>query len=168
MELIATCGERREKVTVERRGDAVEVTVGERRYLVDDASTPGGGLHSLLLDGRQYAVRVRRETSSRYRVLTRGRNEVVEVVDPLTALAEAAGAGRGGPRQEEVTAYMPGKVSAVLVAEGDTVRSGQGVVVLEAMKMENEILAPHDGVVRRVHVAPGQAVEGGDPLFTLE
>ena len=63
---------------------------------------------------------------------------------------------------------MPGRVVAVLVGEGEPVRAGQGVVVLEAMKMQNEIQAEHDGVVKRVCVEPGQAVEGGDLLFELE
>jgi biotin carboxyl carrier protein len=63
---------------------------------------------------------------------------------------------------------MPGRVVAVLVEPGAEVRRGQGVVVLEAMKMENEIQAESDGVVRTLHVEPGQAVEGGDPLFDLE
>ncbi len=62
---------------------------------------------------------------------------------------------------------MPGRVVALLVDEGDEVEPGQGVVVLEAMKMENEIAAEHGGVVTKVHVEPGQAVEGGDPLFEL-
>ena len=63
---------------------------------------------------------------------------------------------------------MPGRVVAVLAAEGDAVRAGQGVVVLEAMKMQNEIQAEHDGTIKRICVAAGQAVEGGDLLFELE
>jgi biotin carboxyl carrier protein len=62
---------------------------------------------------------------------------------------------------------MPGRVVAVLAAEGEAVEAGQGVVVLEAMKMENEIRAEHAGTVGRLFVQPGQAVEGGDPLFEL-
>ena len=60
------------------------------------------------------------------------------------------------------------RVVAVHVGEGDRVTAGQGLVVLEAMKMQNEITAERQGVVRQVFVTSGQAVEGGDPLFEIE
>ena len=88
------------------------------------------------------------------------------MVDPLTHLArQAHGAAAAGAHQ--VSAYMPGRVVAVLVEEGQAVEAGQGLVVLEAMKMENEIQAEAAGVVTKILVAPGQAVEGGDPLFEI-
>ena len=62
---------------------------------------------------------------------------------------------------------MPGKVVKVLVAVGDEVKSGQGVVVVEAMKMENELKSPKDGKVKAVAVKEGQAVEAGQSLVTL-
>ena len=63
---------------------------------------------------------------------------------------------------------MPGRVTAVLVEEGAEVTTGQGIIVLEAMKMENEIRAEHDGTVSKIHVQPGQAVDLGNPLFEME
>lgn len=63
---------------------------------------------------------------------------------------------------------MPGRVVGVAVREGDAVVAGQPLVVLEAMKMQNELQAERDAVVRKVHVAVGEAVEGGDPLIDLE
>jgi pyruvate carboxylase subunit B len=63
---------------------------------------------------------------------------------------------------------MPGRVVELLVEVGQEVASGQGLVVLEAMKMENEILAESAGVVRQILVEPGQAVEAGDPLLEME
>jgi biotin carboxyl carrier protein len=92
----------------------------------------------------------------------------VEVVDPLTHLARQAHVSAGGAVRRQVTAYMPGRVVAILAAEGTPVEAGAGVVVLEAMKMENEIQAEGAGVVRKILVEVGQAVEGGDPLFELE
>jgi biotin carboxyl carrier protein len=59
-------------------------------------------------------------------------------------------------------------VVAVLVKEGEAVTAGQGIIVLEAMKMENEIRAEHDGAVSKIHVQPGQAVDKGNPLFEME
>ncbi|WP_456365180.1 pyruvate/oxaloacetate carboxyltransferase [Thermococcus sp.] len=66
-----------------------------------------------------------------------------------------------------VTAPMPGKVLRVLVREGDSVRTGQGLLVLEAMKMENEIPSPRDGVVKKIHVKEGDTVNTGDPLIEI-
>jgi biotin carboxyl carrier protein len=63
---------------------------------------------------------------------------------------------------------MPGKVVKVLVAVGDEVKAGQGVVVVEAMKMENELKSPKDGKVKAVAAKEGQAVEAGQNLITLE
>lgn len=79
------------------------------------------------------------------------------------AAAAAAGSGEGALKSP-----MPGKVVKILVAKGAKVTRGQGVVVVEAMKMENELGAPRDGVVKEISVAEGQPVEGGALLITLE
>jgi biotin carboxyl carrier protein len=80
---------------------------------------------------------------------------------------EGAGAGSGsGPQR--VTAPMPGKVVRVLVNAGDEVKTRQGLVVVEAMKMENELRAVRDGRVREVCVAEGQSVEAGASLVVVE
>ena len=63
---------------------------------------------------------------------------------------------------------MPGKVVKVLVAAGDTVQQGQGLIVVEAMKMENELKSPKDGVVSELAVTEGQAVESGAKLLVVE
>ena len=65
-------------------------------------------------------------------------------------------------------AYMPGRVVSVLVEEGAAVEPGQPLMVLEAMKMQNEIVAEHRGVVKKIHVAAGDSVDSGAPLFELE
>jgi biotin carboxyl carrier protein len=82
-------------------------------------------------------------------------------------------ARRGGPATAaigatEVRAVIPGRVVSVSVAEGDRVQRGQSVVIIEAMKMQNELRAPRDGTVRRVVVAAGQTIELGDLLLVLE
>ena len=84
---------------------------------------------------------------------------------PAPAPAPAAAAPAGG---EQVTSPMPGTILAVNVAAGDTVKKGQGLMVLEAMKMENEIMAPRDGKVTAVAVAKGAAVESGALLCTIQ
>jgi biotin carboxyl carrier protein len=161
------------EVTVQAADGGFRVTVGGRTHHVDAAAV-GPGAASLIVDGRQRELAVHPLPPApgggdRYRLTADGTTvpAEVEVLDPLTHLARQAHAKAGGPARREVTAYMPGRVVAVLVEEGSEVAAGQGVVVLEAMKMENEIPAESDGVVRKVFVEVGQAVEGGDRLFEL-
>ncbi|WP_457750853.1 biotin/lipoyl-containing protein, partial [Thermococcus sp.] len=67
-----------------------------------------------------------------------------------------------------VTAPMPGKILRILVKEGDEVKTGQGLLVLEAMKMENEVSSPKDGIVKRILVTEGDTVDSGQALIELE
>jgi biotin carboxyl carrier protein len=166
VELIVRHGEREEKVRVRRDGDRYEITVGERIWQVD-AATARSGLRSLLVDGSQHEVAIRLHGEG-YWVSTPSGAGPVSVTDPLTHLASQTRGGKGGRRHQKVNAYMPGRVVALLAEEGQAVTAGQGVVVLEAMKMQNEIRAEHDGTIAKIHVQPGQAVEGGDPLFEME
>ncbi len=167
MELIVRRADAVVRLLVERCGQAYEMRLGDRTLLVERA-VAGDGLRSLLIGGRQHEVSLVALGQGRYRVTAAAGEEEVEVLDPLTELARRSHAKAGGEGPQRVSAYMPGRVVAVLVAEGEPVARGQGLVVLEAMKMQNEIAADRDGKVRRVHVAPGQTVEGGDPLFDLE
>ncbi|HYO13381.1 MAG TPA: biotin/lipoyl-containing protein, partial [Thermoanaerobaculia bacterium] len=112
-------------------------------------------------------VAVRRQGEG-YWVSTSQGSGPVEVTDPLTHLAAQTRGGKGGRGRQRVTAYMPGRVVTLLAEEGQPVTAGQGILVLEAMKMENEILAESDGTITRIYVQPGQAVETGDPLFDVE
>jgi biotin carboxyl carrier protein len=174
MEVVVRLGDRVERVRVRRleratSGGTHEITVGERTYTVDAAQlSPGDGVWSLLLAGQQHEVSVQGRAAGIYEVASDGRSTAVEVLDPLAYLAQQSGGGKSARRSQRVTAYMPGRVVAVLAAAGDEVKAGQGIVVLEAMKMQNEILAEHDGVLKSILVEPGQAVEGGDPLFEME
>jgi biotin carboxyl carrier protein len=167
MELVVRRGEREERVQVRRNDGGYEVTVGGRTYQVD-ALPARAGLHSLRIDGAHHEVAVRHQGESVYWVSTAQGAGAVEVLDPLAHLAAQSLGGKAGKRRQRVDAYMPGRVTAVLVEEGAEVAKGQGIIVLEAMKMENEIRAEHDGTVTKVYVQPGQAVDMGNPLFDLE
>ncbi len=167
MELIARHLDREEKVLLARTARGYRVTVGDATHEVD-AAAAGDGTHSLVIDGCQHEVLVQSQGDGRYRVTTATGAETVELMDPLTHLARQAHGdlGVGGPQQ--VTAYMPGRVVEILVEEGARLEPGAGVLVLEAMKMKNEIQSEGGGTVRRILVTEGQAVEGGDPLFEIE
>jgi biotin carboxyl carrier protein len=90
----------------------------------------------------------------------------VHLENPARRRPASAGKASDGDGQRLV-APMPGKVVAVLVAVGQRVDAGAGLVVLEAMKMENEFKAAANGVITEVHVAPGQAVDAGDLLVVV-
>jgi biotin carboxyl carrier protein len=172
VELIVRQGKREEKVRVRHDASGYEVTVGERTYRVDALPARPGLLSLRIADGtitRQHEVAVRPlpQAGGTYWVSTAAGAGPVEVADPLAHLA-AQTQSAGAKRRQRVDAYMPGRVTSVLVAEGDEVVTGQGIIVLEAMKMENEIRAEHDGRVSRIHVQPGQAVDTGNPLFEME
>ncbi len=176
MELIVRQGKREEKVRVRHEAGGYEVTVGERTYRVDALpARPGllslriedGAPHSPIIRQHEVAVRPLPQAEGTYWVSTAAGAGPVEVADPLSHLA-AQTQSAGAKRRQRVDAYMPGRVTSVLVAEGDEVVTGQGIIVLEAMKMENEIRAEHDGKVSKIHVQPGQAVDTGNPLFEME
>jgi len=97
-----------------------------------------------------------------------GERVEVEALDERSWQRQTHAAPRAGPAESRtVKAPMPGLVVRIEVAAGQPVLAGAGLVVVEAMKMENELRAPHAGVVATVHVAVGQAVERGAPLVTL-
>ena len=176
MKLVLQHGGRDVEAAVERRGGLYRVVLDGRAYEVD-AVALRDGLASLRLGGAQHEVGVEPilprgadpGAGDRYRVTAGGGSspEEVVVLDPLAHLARKARGGGGAARAGAVTALMPGRVVDVLVEEGAEVAAGQGVVVVEAMKMENEIAAEHSGTVTKIHVSPGQAVESGDPLFEI-
>jgi biotin carboxyl carrier protein len=115
------------------------------------------GVYSVLCDGRSYEVRVDGE-----QFVWRGR--VFSATPPEVAAARARKAG-GAAR---IQATMPGKVIRVLVKAGDTVTAGQGIVVVEAMKMQNEMKAPRAGVVKTLHAETGGTVSAGDLIALVE
>ncbi|MFN7959830.1 MAG: biotin/lipoyl-containing protein [Thermoanaerobaculia bacterium] len=167
MELIVKVGGQDRRVEIHRNERGYELELdGQVHHL--DAVTAGARVRSLVADGVQHEVVVRPRRDGGYWVSTGGTVTAAEVVDPLTHLAQKSRGGSGDGGKRQVRAYMPGRVVAVLVEVGATVVAGQGVVVLEAMKMENEIASERGGVVAKVHVAPGEAVEGGDLLFEIE
>ncbi len=165
MELIVRHQEREEELHLERTDSGYRIVLGELTYEVDVARA-SDTIHSLLIDGEQHEVSVRRRKEGLYRVTSAAGISEVEIMDPLTHLARTAhGEDKGGA--QHVTAYMPGRVVEILVAEGDEVEAGQGIVVLEAMKMKNEIQTESSGAVKKLLVEKDQAVEGGDPLFEI-
>jgi biotin carboxyl carrier protein len=129
-----------------------------------DARLPGTGTGSLLLDGVSYVVDLTEDRGATH-VVVDGEAFQVHVEEPGRRRADGAKGSDGNGQR--LVAPMPGKVVAVLVAVGQRVDPGAGLVVLEAMKMENEFRATAAGVITEVHVVPGQAVDTGDLLVVV-
>ncbi len=143
-----------------------DVTLAEETVHLD-AVRSGPTIYSIIEDGQQFEVMVDERGAHGFDVLVGGRLFHLESLNERTKLlTSSAVAVASGP--QTVEAEMPGKVVRVNLAPGDAVGQGQGVVVVEAMKMENEIPSPIDGVVKEVAVSAGQTVEAGAVLFVVE
>ena len=157
--------------TVEVEVDGDRVLVGGEPVDVHLAPLAGTPLYHLLLAGASWTVAAQPlEGDGRWAMGVVGERVEVTVQDELARAAEAAGGPAAAPSDAGpavVRAPMPGLVVRVEVANGQRVEAGAGLVVVEAMKMENELRAPRAGVVQAVHVAVGQAVEKGMPLVTV-
>ena len=129
------------------------------RKLAADAAKLSPGTFSILLDGRSFVVTVENDGDS-VLVRTVEREFHVEIFDPLSWQRGRAGVNEL-EGQQQVTAPMPGKIVRVLAIAGQKVESGQGLLVIEAMKMQNEIRSPKSGIVERL-VQEGQAVNAGE------
>jgi biotin carboxyl carrier protein len=158
--------------TVHRLDLELDRAVGRWRCLVDgrevqmDAALAQPDVLSLLIEGKAYQIR-REQLASDLRIWVGDQSYTAEVRDPRSLRGRKARADAGkGPRQ--VVAPMPGKVVRFLVSENTVVEAGQGVVVVEAMKMQNEIKSPKNGIVRKLAVSEGAAVNAGDVLAIVE
>ncbi len=142
-------------LSISLSGEPIDIDIGDHA---------GGGL-SLLLDGRSYEAQVHFQ-DKQIVVELEGKRFVFDLDEgDLTS----RGASRGGVQGlVEVPAPMPGKVVKLLVSPGDTVQSGQGVLLFEAMKMQNEIRSPLTGNIVDVAVQEGQTVESRERLFTVQ
>ena len=165
MKLLARVNNQTVPVEVTRTGETFTVVVGERRYTVDVRSVLPG-TYSLLIENRAHEAVVQRQPESRV-VHLNGSVFAVDLADPRQRSGRRSAPGEASGRRA-VKAPMPGKVVRVLVRAGDAVKYNQGLLVLEAMKMQNEIKAPKAGHVHQVAVEPDTAVNAGDLLVVIE
>jgi biotin carboxyl carrier protein len=117
-------------------------------------------------DGRSFAVSYQRGRGRTWRVAVGERDFDLDVLTPVEAIEAGAAAEAAGP--SSLDAPIPGKVVKIHVRVGDQVEAGQPLVVLEAMKMENELTAVQAGKVGAIHVEPGDTVDTGSVLVDLE
>lgn len=153
-------------VEIDRAGDRLRVTVDGRPMEVrlDEGDGP---LRTFVAGDRRVPFGWTRADGT-YTIVLGGQPHEVVVRDARTEQLEKA-AGRSAPAGRlEVRAPIPGLISKVLLKPGDRVERHQTVCCLDAMKLENEIVSPREGVLRELGVAPGQPVEKGQILFVVE
>ena len=139
--------------------------------LLADREEIAPGVYSILIDGRSYEAQVSKRAgeqegdSSPYVVTVGLRNYLVEIRDPRRWRRDGSGVRERGP--QEIVAPMPGKIVKILVSEKQEVSREQGLLVIEAMKMQNEIRAPRAGRVARIYAREGSGVEAGFRLIRI-
>jgi pyruvate carboxylase subunit B len=164
MKYFVSIGGRETEVDV----DGDRVTIGGRTVTATLERMPGAPLVVITVDGRPVTIPLERAGRGRWTVSRHGERHEVEVVDERSRhIRSLAGAGSVAPSGGILRAPMPGLVVRIQVAAGERVTAGAPVIVLEAMKMENQLRAPAAGIVKAVHVREGEAVEKGKGLIDL-
>jgi biotin carboxyl carrier protein len=163
---LASASEKKIRVIeLARNGFGWRVILDGRPVAVDAVEIAPNTL-SILLDGQSFEITVTPSPDGKLILQTGGQHFAAEVIDPRAWSGRRHGAVEvKGPQQ--ILAPMPGKVVLLLVKEGDHVESGQGLLVVEAMKMQNEIRSSKSGTVERVLVKEGQPVNAGEVLCVV-
>lgn len=148
--------------------DEKHVSVDGKVYNIDFESVSGQPVFSLIVDGKSHEAYVQ-EGDENWQVLMRGRLYPVKVEDEREKrLRAAAGGGVAETGEFHLKAPMPGLVIAIPITEGQEVKRGQVLLILESMKMQNELKAPRDGKVSRIKVRPGESVEQKQALLSVQ
>lgn len=166
MRYFTRIGDVEREFVVERRDGQLVARMGDRVFQLDYSRVGDGSTFSLLVDGHSYDFMVD-WVDGGLAVEVHGERVVVQVEDQRERAAHAVSRGPAtGPRQ--VRAAMPGTVVEIRVTEGQEVKEGQTLLILEAMKMRNPVSAEGSGRVGRLRIEVGQAVAGGELLLDLE
>ena len=153
------------RLELEKASSGWECRLDGRSIRIDAVITRRDVL-SLLLGGHAYEIK-RDQTASDLHVWVGNTGFAVELRDPRSLRSRNRGAvDEKGPRK--ILAPMPGRIVRLLVGENSEVEAGQGILVVEAMKMQNEIKSPRKGVVKKLSATPGAAVNPGDVLAIIE
>jgi len=132
-----------------------------------EVSEPEPGHFTVIINRRVYRCSLDRLPGGQTEAVVNGHRFPVSIRDPKRSRG-GAGAGAAAGGRATLTAPMPGKIVRVMCAVGDEVRSGQGLAVVEAMKMQNEVQSPKDGQVVELRVAEGQTVNAGETMVVIE
>jgi biotin carboxyl carrier protein len=166
VQLTSSSGKKLRNIELQRVADRWKISLDGQPVDADAVEIAPNTL-SLLLEGQSYEVRLTASPNGVLKIQTGLQEFTAEVTDPRAWRGRRHGTLEAEGRQQ-VVAPMPGKVIRVLVKAGDKVEAGQGLLVVEAMKMQNEIRSPKGGTVERLHVKEGQPVNAGEVLAWVE
>lgn len=153
------------RVELARVGSGWHCKLNGREFPLDVSSIQNGVL-SLLIDGKSYEIK-QENTATETNIVVGSERFATIVRDPRSLRSRK----RSGSEEEgikKITASMPGKVVRILAPAGTAVEAGQGIVVIEAMKMQNEMKSPKKGTVKKINVTEGAPVEAGQVLAEVE
>ncbi len=165
MKFVVTVGDTSETVEVSGEAGRYRLTIGAEVWEVDGRLT-AQGIYSLLVGGVSYVADVRDEEGACV-VDIGDERYVLRVEEETRHIIRTRGRSAAGAGAQTLVAPLPGRIVRVAVKPGDRVEKGDTLLVIEAMKMENEYRAGSAGTVSEVRVTPGQAVNGGDVLVVI-
>jgi biotin carboxyl carrier protein len=154
-------------VKIERNGDLYSVSIGDEAFTVDHRSLEGLGSLSLLVNSRCFEASVADHERVKL-VSINGEKFEIDLTDELSFMAGTPSVHHGHAGEEIVKTPMPGVVVAIEVAPGQKVDAGSPVVIVEAMKMQNEISTVGGGMVKEILVREGDIVESNQKLVVIE
>lgn len=152
------------KVDVKRENNSLKVLLNGKEIKIEVASEQKNSQLTLIIDHKPYEVFL---GSDNY-IFINGEGYSTEVVDEQLLILLKASPETVHRKEVTITAPMPGLVIEIEAKEGDRVQQGQGLIIVEAMKMQNEMKSPRDGVIKKILVQKGQTVNSKDALVIIE
>lgn len=153
---------------LEKIGNYLKVSVDGKIYELDTETT-GNGVYSILSNGKSYDIDVVQGKSNKHFIVNSDMSEYkIEIVDAESRYMKAMNKAKGFDEGNIIFCPMPGKIVKVLVSAGDSVESGQTLVIVSAMKMESEFKASKAGIIKEVAVKEEDTVIGGQKMIVME
>ncbi|MBV9209176.1 MAG: biotin/lipoyl-binding protein [Acidobacteria bacterium] len=169
MKLTAELKQQEHQLDFRREGERVSALIDDRHHEIS-ARKVGANAYLLISDGRVYECRVERNRAQAdsMQVHVGQQSYSVRLFDPKRLRGGQSAGAHGHEGAAQIIAPMPGKIVRVLVEQGAEVKAGDSIIVVEAMKMQNEMKSPRDGIVTEIHAASGETVNAGDVLAVIE
>lgn len=162
MKLLAELNDEKSEVEIKRVGESISASVDGREYELE-ASEVERDVYLLKLDNQIYQI-----YAAPTGIVNYGNHQFeIKITDPKRLRGSGA-AGANADGAAEIKTAMPGKIVRILAKQGAEIKQGDGVLIVEAMKMQNEMKSPKDGVVKEIRVEEGATVNAGDILAVIE
>ncbi|MCK4357269.1 MAG: hypothetical protein KAW92_00725 [Candidatus Cloacimonetes bacterium] len=164
MAYIVKVDEKEYKVEIKKESNNLKIQLDDKEFQGEIVSGDTDSQLTLIIDNKPYSIFL----DSDSRISVNGEEYATEVIDEQIQKLIKATPEAAHKKEVTITAQMPGLIIEVEVNEGDKITAGQGLIVVEAMKMQNEMNAPRNGVVKKVYVQKGQTVNNRDILIVIE